>query len=243
MSDRDPAATTAAVSRGMRAHLARRDAALAAGAAAGGLEDRLQHARHPGALRADRRRRRLPGRHRGVAGRGHGVAGRLGGAGRRGRGRRPGRGRRRRSPGWRPRWSWWTSTSPSTTSSRCWPATSATAASSSATRCPASTPGPWWPRVTKAGDVVAEGRLGEDPATTVTFVRSYLDAHGATLEAGRPDHRRVGGGAGAVAPGDELASPSGRSGHLSVRFGPDLRLAVERPGRRRSRRCSTSSES
>ena len=38
--------------------------------------------------------------------------------------------------------------------------------------------------VTRAGDVVAEGRLVEDPATTVTFVRSYLAANGATLEAG-----------------------------------------------------------
>ena len=34
---------------------------------AGGLEDRLQHAGHPGALRADRPRRRLPDRRRGVA--------------------------------------------------------------------------------------------------------------------------------------------------------------------------------
>ena len=58
-------------------------------------EDRLQHAGHSGALRADRRRRRLPGRHRGGAGRCHRVAGRLGRAGRRGRGGGPGRGRRR----------------------------------------------------------------------------------------------------------------------------------------------------
>ena len=138
MTDRRPHrhSSAAAVARGMQAQLARRDAALAAGAAAGGLEDRLQHARHPGALRADRRRRRLPGRHRGVARRGHSVAGRLGRPRRRGRGGHPGRRRRRQSPGWRRPSNWWTSTSPSTTSSRFWPATSATVGWSSATEVP-----------------------------------------------------------------------------------------------------------
>ena len=36
--------------------------------------------------------------------------------------------------------------------------------------------------VTKAGDVVAEGLLTEDPAMTVPFVRSFLAAHGAALD-------------------------------------------------------------
>jgi 2-keto-4-pentenoate hydratase len=73
--------------------------------------------------------------------------------------------------------------------------------------------------VTKAGAVVAEGRLGEDPATTATFVRSYLDTHGATLEA---DDRIIAGSVVApvaVAAGDELSVAFGPLGHLSVRFG------------------------
>ena len=73
--------------------------------------------------------------------------------------------------------------------------------------------------VTKAGAVVAEGRLGEDPTTTATFVRSYLDTHGATLEA---DDRIIAGSVVApvaVAAGDELSVAFGPLGHLSVRFG------------------------
>ena len=49
--------------------------------------------------------------------------------------------------------------------------------------------------VTKAGVVVAEGRLTEDPRTAAV-VRSFLAGHGAALEPGRPDHRRVHGGSG-----------------------------------------------
>ena len=73
-------------------------------------------------------------------------------------------------------------------------------------------------RVTKAGAVVAEGRLVEDPATTATFVRSFLDTHGATLEA---DDRIIAGSVVApvsVAAGDELSVSFGPLGHLSVRF-------------------------
>ena len=72
--------------------------------------------------------------------------------------------------------------------------------------------------VTKAGAVVAEGRIVEDPATTVSFVRSYLAAHGATLEAG---DRIIAGSVVApiaVAPGDELSVSFGALGHLSVGF-------------------------
>ena len=39
--------------------------------------------------------------------------------------------------------------------------------------------------VTKNGDVVAEGRLEEDPADTVAFVHRFLAAHGAALEPGQ----------------------------------------------------------
>ena len=73
--------------------------------------------------------------------------------------------------------------------------------------------------VTKAGAVVAEGRLGEDPTTTATFVRSYLATHGAALEAG---DRIIAGSVVApvaVAAGDELSVSFGPLGHLSVRFG------------------------
>ena len=73
--------------------------------------------------------------------------------------------------------------------------------------------------MTKAGEVVAEGRLVEDPATTVAFVRSYLAAHGAALEEG---DRIIAGSVVApvaVAPGDELSVSFGPLGHLSVRFG------------------------
>ncbi len=72
--------------------------------------------------------------------------------------------------------------------------------------------------VTRAGTVVAEGRIVEDPATTVAFVRSYLEAHGAVLEAG---DRIIAGSVVApvaVAPGDELSVSFGPLGHLSVGF-------------------------
>ncbi len=72
--------------------------------------------------------------------------------------------------------------------------------------------------VTRAGAVVAEGRLVEDPATTATFVRSYLAAHGAALEAG---DRIIAGSVVApvaVAPGDQLSVSFGPLGHLSVSF-------------------------
>ena len=72
--------------------------------------------------------------------------------------------------------------------------------------------------VTRAGDVVAEGVLTEDPAATVLFVRSYLAAHGAALQAG---DRIIAGSVVApvaVAPGDELHVSFGPLGRLSVRF-------------------------
>jgi 2-keto-4-pentenoate hydratase len=73
--------------------------------------------------------------------------------------------------------------------------------------------------VTKDGTVGAEGRIVEDPATTVTFVRSYLTAHGAALQEG---DRIIAGSVVApiaVAPGDELSVSFGPLGDLSVRFG------------------------
>jgi 2-keto-4-pentenoate hydratase len=72
--------------------------------------------------------------------------------------------------------------------------------------------------VTKAADVVAEGVLVEDPAATLLFVRSYLAAHGAALH---PGDRIIAGSVVApvaVAPGDELDVSFGPLGHLSVRF-------------------------
>jgi 2-keto-4-pentenoate hydratase len=72
--------------------------------------------------------------------------------------------------------------------------------------------------VTKAGDVVAEGVLTEDPAATLLFVRSYLADHGATLE---PGDRIIAGSVVApvgVAPGDALDVSFGPLGRLSVRF-------------------------
>ena len=73
--------------------------------------------------------------------------------------------------------------------------------------------------VTRAGRTVAEGRLVEDPATTVTFVRAFLAAHGAALKS---EDRIIAGSVVApvtVAPGDELGVSFGPLGHLSVRFG------------------------
>ena len=72
--------------------------------------------------------------------------------------------------------------------------------------------------VTRAGDVVAEGRLVEDPATTAAFVATYLESHGAAL---RPNDRIIAGSVVApvtVAPGDELDVSFGPMGMLSVRF-------------------------
>ena len=73
--------------------------------------------------------------------------------------------------------------------------------------------------VHKADDVVAEGRLVEDPATTAAFVRSYLASHGAALHEG---DRIIAGSVVApvaVAPGHELRVSFGPLGRLSVRFG------------------------
>ncbi len=74
-------------------------------------------------------------------------------------------------------------------------------------------------RVTKAGSVVAEGRLVDDPAATVAFVGSYLADHGAALHEG---DRIIAGSVVApvaVGPGDEVSVSFGPLGHLSVRFG------------------------
>jgi 2-keto-4-pentenoate hydratase len=73
--------------------------------------------------------------------------------------------------------------------------------------------------VTKAGAVVAEGQLVDDPAATVAFVRSYLADHGASLEEG---DRIIAGSVVApvsVSPGDELSVSFGPLGQMSVRFG------------------------
>jgi 2-oxo-hept-3-ene-1,7-dioate hydratase len=72
--------------------------------------------------------------------------------------------------------------------------------------------------VSRAGDVVAEGTLVEDPLATLLFVRSYLAAHGAALQ---PGDRIIAGSVVApvgVAPGDELDVSFGPLGNLSVRF-------------------------
>ena len=79
---------------------------------------------------------------------------------------------------------------------------------------------PWATRVTvtKANAVVAEGRLEEEPATTVAFVRRFLAAHGAALE---PGHRIIAGSMVApvaVAPGDELRVEFGPLGELWIAF-------------------------
>jgi 2-keto-4-pentenoate hydratase len=74
--------------------------------------------------------------------------------------------------------------------------------------------------VTKGGAVVAEGRIVEDPATTVAFVRSFLAAHGATLE---PGQRIIAGSVVAplpVAARDELDVAFGPLGNLSIAFAP-----------------------
>ena len=73
--------------------------------------------------------------------------------------------------------------------------------------------------VTRAGEVVGEGRLTEEPATTAAFVRTYLASHGAELREG---DRIIAGSVVApvaVTPGDELSVSFGPLGDLSVRFG------------------------
>jgi 2-keto-4-pentenoate hydratase len=68
------------------------------------------------------------------------------------------------------------------------------------------------------GEPVAEGRIAEDPATTVAFVASFLERHGATLCAG---DRIIAGSVVAplaVAPGDRLAVDFGSLGRLGVTF-------------------------
>ena len=72
--------------------------------------------------------------------------------------------------------------------------------------------------VAKAGAVVAEGGLAEDPATTLAFVRSFLAAHGAALQ---PGDRIIAGSMVpplAVAAGDSLHVTFGPLGELSVSF-------------------------
>ena len=74
--------------------------------------------------------------------------------------------------------------------------------------------------VTRAGRaaVVAEGRITEDPAQTVAFVRTFLAAHGAALT---PGDRIIAGSVVApvaVAPGDELHVDFGRLGALRIAF-------------------------
>jgi 2-keto-4-pentenoate hydratase len=72
--------------------------------------------------------------------------------------------------------------------------------------------------VRRAGAVVAEGSLAEDPATTLAFVRSFLAAHGAALQ---PGDRIIAGSMVpplAVASGDTLQVSFGPLGELSVRF-------------------------
>ncbi len=70
-----------------------------------------------------------------------------------------------------------------------------------------------------SAQLVAEGgRISEDPATTVDFVRSFLAAHGSSLE---PGHRIIAGSVVPpipVAPGDSLDVDFGPLGRLSVRF-------------------------
>jgi 2-keto-4-pentenoate hydratase len=72
--------------------------------------------------------------------------------------------------------------------------------------------------VTKEGAVVAEGALTKDPAITVAFVRSFLAAHGGTLE---PGQRIICGSVVPpvpVAPGDALDVSFGPLGSLQIAF-------------------------
>jgi 2-oxo-hept-3-ene-1,7-dioate hydratase len=66
--------------------------------------------------------------------------------------------------------------------------------------------------------VVAEGRITEDPADTVAFVRAFLAAYGATLASG---DRIIGGSVVApvsVSAGDDLLVDFGELGRLSIAF-------------------------
>ena len=79
-------------------------------------------------------------------------------------------------------------------------------------------PGAMVAHVTKEGAVIAEGRITEDPAVTVDFVRRFLAAHSATLA---PGDRIIAGSVVApvaVAPGDALDVSFGPLGALSVSF-------------------------
>jgi 2-keto-4-pentenoate hydratase len=72
--------------------------------------------------------------------------------------------------------------------------------------------------VRRAGERVASGQLTEQPAVTVGVVRSFLDAHGATL---MPGERIIAGSLiapMAVAPGDDITVSFGSLGLLGVNF-------------------------
>ena len=73
-------------------------------------------------------------------------------------------------------------------------------------------------QVHQGGTVVAEGRITEDPAVTVDFVRRFLAAHAAALA---PGDRIIAGSVVApvpVTPGDELDVGFGPLGALHVAF-------------------------
>jgi 2-keto-4-pentenoate hydratase len=80
---------------------------------------------------------------------------------------------------------------------------------------------PWSLRasVTKDGSVFAQdGRIAEDPATTLAFVRRFLAEHGASLE---PADRIIAGSVlppVSVAPGDTLEVSFGPFGALRIAF-------------------------
>jgi 2-keto-4-pentenoate hydratase len=68
------------------------------------------------------------------------------------------------------------------------------------------------------GEVLAEGRLVEDPADTVAFVRAFLSDHGGALA---PGDRIIAGSVVApvtVSPGDGLRVDFGPLGRLSIAF-------------------------
>jgi 2-keto-4-pentenoate hydratase len=73
-------------------------------------------------------------------------------------------------------------------------------------------------RVAKDDAVLAEGRITEDPAVTVDFVRRFLAVHGAALAPG--DHIIAGSVVApvAVSPGDALDVSFGPLGELRVSF-------------------------
>ena len=111
---RSPGPSPADVAAGMRALLARRAAELERRGHRRRVEDRLQHAGHPGSTSAS------PAPWSGTSptppswtGRRPGRPRRLAATGARGGGGHPGRRRRRRRPRWVPPWSWSTSISPS----------------------------------------------------------------------------------------------------------------------------------